>query len=366
MKNTNKVFGIIALVVVFTFSTVSCSGQSGGGGKTLNSPEALKEYLDSQPANSPDKPIKVSMGANELMLPKIKDVLNSAGKYVSLNLIGNALTTIPEEAFVVKKDKKGYNYEFKGCETIVSITIPNSVTNIGKYAFGGCIKLFSVTIGNSVTSIGLGAFSGCASLASVKIPDSVTFIGQSAFDNTALVNNQPDGVVYVGNWAYTWKGRMPENTTITLQNSTKRIAVGAFSNQPNLTNVIIPNSVTFIGGSAFFDCRSLTSVTVPDSVTSIEVYAFAKCIKLTSITIPNSVTFIGESAFVGCRSLTSITFQGMIDADKLGYLFPLEVNDNNYLSPFDGDLREKYLAGGIGTYTVTGVDRYGNRVWTKQ
>ena len=143
MKKSLKLIGIIAIVAIIGFTMIACNksgGSSGGGGKTLNSPEALKEYLDSQPANSPDKPIKVSMGANELMLPKIKGVLNSAGKYVSLNLTGNALTTIPNHAF----------YE---CKTLVSITIPNSVTSIGEWAFKDCETLVSIILPDSVTSI---------------------------------------------------------------------------------------------------------------------------------------------------------------------------------------------------------------------
>ena len=43
-------------------------------------------------------------------------------------------------------------------DSISSITIPNSVTNIGNGAFGGCTSLTNVTIPNSVTSIGDDAF----------------------------------------------------------------------------------------------------------------------------------------------------------------------------------------------------------------
>jgi hypothetical protein len=43
----------------------------------------------------------------------------------------------------------------------------------------------------------------------------------------------------------------------------------------------------------------------------------------------------------------------------------------DFTTPFEGDLRDKYLAGGIGTYTVTGKEenslfRYSYPVWTKQ
>ena len=51
-----------------------------------------------------------------------------------------------------------YDYAFRGCDSLTSVTIGNSVTSIGDYAFYSCDSLTSVTIGNSVTSIGDGVF----------------------------------------------------------------------------------------------------------------------------------------------------------------------------------------------------------------
>ena len=51
----------------------------------------------------------------------------------------------------------------------IAVTIPDSVTSIGREAFFGCTGLTSVTIPNSVTSIGLGAFEGCTGLTSFTI-----------------------------------------------------------------------------------------------------------------------------------------------------------------------------------------------------
>ena len=80
-----------------------------------------------------------------------------------------------------------YQYAFHNCDNIISVTIPDSVTYIGKHAFFYCTSLTSVTIGNNVTSIGSYAFSGCSSLKSVTIGNSVRSIGSYAFfDSTSL------------------------------------------------------------------------------------------------------------------------------------------------------------------------------------
>ena len=144
---------------------------------------------------------------------------------------------------------------FYQCRSMTSITIPNSVTSIGDNAFYDCFKLTSIDIPNSVTSIGDNAFYDCFKLTSIDIPNSVMSIGSYAFDNTVWYDNQPDGLVYAGKVAYKYKGTMPDNTNITLEEGTLGIA-----------------------GNAFYDCDGLISVTIPNSLKSIGNYAFYGCI----------------------------------------------------------------------------------------
>ena len=162
--------------------------------------------------------------------------------------IPEGVTSIGEEAF-------------EYCFSLTSITIPESVTSIGDDAFYRCESLTSITIPNSVISIGGWAFSGCSSLTSIEIPKSVTSIGSSAFDGTAWYDNLPDGVVYIGEFLYKYKGTMPANTSIAIKEGTTTICFSAFDGCSGLTSIEIPKSVTSIANGAFCGCISLTSIT---------------------------------------------------------------------------------------------------------
>jgi len=300
----------------------------------------------------------------------------------------SASVTIPNNVTGIGKEA------FRDCTSLVSVIISNSVTSIGDRAFYGCTSLASVTIGNSITSIGDYAFADCASLASVTIPNSVTSIGDGAFYGTKLtsitipnsVTSIGDGAFYrctsltainvtSGNTTYISENGVlydknktvlinyPQGktgNTFTIPNTVTSIEEYAFFKCTSLTIVTIPNSVTNIGEVAFQSCSNLASVNIPNNVITIGLGAFTFCTSLTSVTIPSSVKNIGYKAFDN-TSLTSVTFQGTIISENLGVFVS---GANTYIALFDGDLRVKYLAEGIGTYTTT-APVGSSSVWTK-
>ena len=191
--------------------------------------------------------------------------------------------------------------------SIKKVIIEEGVTKIKDQAFSYCSSLTSVSIPESVSEIWDNAFSDCTSLASITIPTTVAWICGNAFQNTAWYNSQADGLIYINNVAYKYKGTMPGDTDVVINDGTVCISGRAFHGCTGLTSVTIPSSVTSIGSSAFSGCTGLVSVNIPNSLTTISDEAFYHCTALTTVTIPNSVTEIQGGAFEGCTGLTSIS-----------------------------------------------------------
>lgn len=196
---------------------------------------------------------------------------------------------------------------FANCTSLTTIILPSSLKIIGNQMFRFCTSLTSIVIPEGVTRIDFNAFYNCTSLTDITFPSTLETISDNIFDGCAWYSNLPNGVVYVGNIAYKYKGTMPNNTSIILDEGTTIIHRQLFSGQYRMISITIPDTVVSIGDQSFRNCRGLTSISLPSSLESIGGAAFMSCDGLLAITIPNAVTILKAETFSACSSLASVT-----------------------------------------------------------
>ena len=126
---------------------------------------------------------------------------------------------------------------------IDALTIPDSVTTIGRYAVFECLKLENLTIGKSVKTIGDSAFSTCTILKSVIIPDSVEIINIDALSYCYELN------------------------TVTIGTSVNTIGKGTFYRCDKLDTVIIANGQKIKGID-----NNPPEVAIPSPATGVEFF----------------------------------------------------------------------------------------------
>jgi hypothetical protein len=169
---------------------------------------------------------------------------------------------------------------------LTSVTIPDSVLEIGSHAFAGDVSLgtnralASVSLGNSVVTIGDNAFQN-TSISDLTIPDSVTRIGQYTFANSNV-------------------------RTLHLGSAVAAIDTSAFERNW-LTSLSLPDSVQYIGPRAF-SSNLLQAISIGRSVRDIRNGAFQGN-QLTTISFPASLVLLETNALAN-NKLTTITFYG--------------------------------------------------------
>ena len=181
---------------------------------------------------------KVVYQGGELTTVDDYQFYTSDGIYSLVNYIGN------DTEIVLPDSYNGENYKigdcaFRGCSSLTSITLPESVTSIGSYAFDNCTALKKVIIEDGSTTLSLG------------------YNGSSQ----GLFYDCPLEEVYLGrNLSYS---------------SGSSYGYSPFYNKDALTNVAIGNEVTQISEYAFYSCDNIHSLTIPSGVLSIGNSAFS-------------------------------------------------------------------------------------------
>lgn len=217
--------------------------------------------------------------------------------------LGKNLRTIGESAFCESR--------YTG-----SLTIPDSVVEIGERAFYKCENLNgTLTLGRSLRTIGKEAFYWCAFTGSLTIPEGVAEIADGAFSSLYQFNRDgmfngtltlPSTLKTIGAEAFAYTDFSGE---LLIPDGVTSIGASAFEECDGFGGTLsLPDSVKTVGESAFYQCEGFTGLKLPAGLTKIEMRSFAHmCGLQTEVVIPEGVTEIGESAF-SCSHMPSVRF----------------------------------------------------------
>ena len=168
------------------------------------------------------------------------------------------------------------------------------LTCIGEGAFKNCTSLVSLTIPETVTTILSSAFYGCTGLKELTLPISLdaAYVSRSEvweecenIENVTFTPGTGTGVDY-GSMVFGeghWFARLPW-----------------YISSASLTTVNFEQGITHIGNHLLHGCKKITSLSLPNTVTSIGNDAFSGCKSLKYIDIPDCIDSVGTDAFDGC------------------------------------------------------------------
>ncbi len=215
---------------------------------------------------------------------------------------------------------------FAYLEQLETVTLADSITEIGDWAFFGCIRIETLDLPENLQIIGDYALSNCTSLSKMEFPAGLKHIGYNAVVGNALTEVRlPEGLETLGGRAFqasnvlkelyipSTLGVIPYQAfmgavyleKLTIEDGPTQIGQEAFRGC-GMTTVDLPDSVTTIGISAFEQCTTLTSVKLPSNLTTLESRAFADCYRLASVELPDTLTEIPEEAFKNCVEIQKL------------------------------------------------------------
>lgn len=257
-------------------------------------------------------------------------------------------------------------YAFNGMTSLIAVTLPSTLEEIGEGSFESCTALTYICIPDSVKTIGHYAFRYCEGLRSIHIPASVASIGVRAFadcpylhefyfygdapkfENQAIMDSEYITVYYDGSgwndvkslFEYltfeTWEpGEYDDSGTnvsgegIKSQTSGKygddiewnydeESAVLTLSGKGEMADpitIVTVDETTNITTTSYSTnavpwnpfSQQIKEVMISDGITSISRYAFWWLTQIENISIPDSVITIGQQSFVHCSKLQTVT-----------------------------------------------------------
>lgn len=273
------------------------------------------------------------------------EVITSATKVGERAFYNTAITAvilkkpikyIGKEGFAKSTSLKNISFEvdnntilsgglFKGCRSIVTLTLPEGLQSVPSSCFEGCVSLKEINLPSTIKSIGNKCFYDCKFLERINIPNCL--LSPSCFENctslkrvsvnqkkipTALFKNCTaleevqfnEMPTVIGNQAFFGTTSLKG---IHLTERLEIIGAESFKNS-GIEEITLPDGIK-IGGNAFENASLVRVLRCDGSKTSggsIGEYAFYGCETLGEVDIPNGIYNIQKNCFSSCKNLYSV------------------------------------------------------------
>ncbi|MBQ9191466.1 MAG: leucine-rich repeat protein [Bacteroidaceae bacterium] len=248
---------------------------------------------------------------------------------------------------------------FEECSQIQTLTLNEGLETIGEYLIwcsdnddDANYSLGEITIPSTVTSLGKGSFYGCRFMATVNFPGSNT---SSNLD----INTNIYGMFY-GAGGYTLN--LDRNITfndgfsiapfrnvyiVNIGSHVTSLPEKLFYESTNLAQINMSNTVTTMGDYCFYGCTNLMDISscLSTGMTEIPEHAFDHCTSLVSVTIPSYITTLHASAFWYLKfedNYTQITLT-IEDSPNPLTIYDSGSSGNNDMPFYDVDIIGAYI-----------------------
>ncbi|NLT10644.1 MAG: leucine-rich repeat domain-containing protein, partial [Ruminococcus sp.] len=205
---------------------------------------------------------------------------------------------------------------FSNCESLTSVTLPKSLTNIADDALG--LQLIPDIYDSGMDdykkyeNFQINGYEGSAAQKYAKrwgfqfsiispYPPAPEFAEGDCGNGISWEFSKDTGILSIKG-----SGNIPDY-------SSKEVIPPWQNLSDAITSVVIDDNVTAIGAYSFKGMKHLKEVTLPDTLSNIGTAAFAECSELEAISIPGLVRSIGDSTFSGCKALKELSFSKSLE-----------------------------------------------------
>ena len=363
-KKTWLVVFCIMLAVLLAFSLISCTPGDDGGDDTNN------DSINTDNGGSNNGDANTNAGTNLVF------EVGEDGNYCVVNYTGSEKNVVIPALHDGKAVTRIGSNVFEDNETLESLTLPSSITEIDSDAFKNCSSLKSVYVedistilnvsfktaesnplsngadlyvGNElfttlvleegVTGLNQYAFYKCASLKNIVLPSSLKEIGKDAFRGVKIESADIWGTHYTyfpktdlktiafnGKKVYNYFQGLNSLETIVLKEGVEEIERASFRNCTNVKKIVLPTTLKKVEEDAFYNLFKVEEVHISDVASLLKIekgnvfsspIANAKKLYLngtpiTEIVVPDSVTEIDDYTFYGAKFLNKIVLNDTI------------------------------------------------------